>query len=627
MTGVSERSTSRDASGPGAPGALGGPERRVRRLRRDFAYVLPGMPLAVGSFAVLLTLTVASIATAVVWVGALLMPLTLLLAGQFAEISRRRLRSWGVQVQTPDYRPSGSGLVNFLRPLADPRRWFDLAFETVIALPLRIGTFTVAIAWSAVALDGVTRWLWSLLVPFDASSWSQLLSMMAPELVPSTERGAYLLDSGISLVIGAAFLLTLPTVIHGLARFDAFLTGTLLSPTRRTGHARSSTRSQVRSWGWMGCAFIALILLAVNWPLLAVLYGINVAMAMVLAFVHSGSAVLAMRWAQAGVGLSILAAVGTIVATSPAATQAPWPWAIPALLTHCLVLSVLALRHRWYWSVGAWTATALLTAGAWVLLFENLPRGSITNGVVQVALSAVLVTLGILGRQWRQRERRTREAEELSVREVQRRRDLEERNRIARELHDVVAHSMSVINVQATTAQYRKPGIDPSIQQEFDDIAKSSRQALSEMRSLLSILRNDEDAPTAPVLGIDDIPDLVESARGAGANITCTLRANAPAAVGQAAYRIVQESLSNALRHAPGASVRVTTELSPDGDGVTVQVTNSAPTEDHLPAPGSGLGLAGIEERARALGGTVSARPTASGGFRVRAQLPLPDGE
>ncbi|WP_258933407.1 histidine kinase dimerization/phosphoacceptor domain-containing protein [Nesterenkonia pannonica] len=114
---------------------------------------------------------------------------------------------------------------------------------------------------------------------------------------------------------------------------------------------------------------------------------------------------------------------------------------------------------------------------------------------------------------------RVEAAEASSAQQDRRRQELEERNRIARELHDVVAHSMSVISVQASTAPYRNPQVDEVSRQEFADIAASSRQALSEMRSLLSILRDESEAPTAPEPGIEDIDALIESTRASGAPI------------------------------------------------------------------------------------------------------------
>ena len=599
------------------------------RLWHDLAYVLPGLPLAVVSFAVLLTLTTVSVATVVVWVGAVLMPLALAVASRFAGLSRRRLRAWGVSVPPPRYRPVGSGPLGTLRLLTDSRRWLDLVFESVVALPLRLLTFVVAVAWTGVALGGLTSWIWALVLPQEASGWPHLLGSVLLG-VPQSGWGAYLLDSGINLVLGALALLTLPHVVRGLAVADALVTSAMLGGDAGRDRGDASEWDGARlpavsatGWAWVGASFTGVVLLAVGWPVLATVYGLNPALAMVLAAGQSAALVLAVRWAWPTIALSTLAALGTMLATSEVTTDmsAPWPWPVPTLVAYCLLVALIGLRHRWFWAAVAWTAGATATVVAFLVVGE-MPDGGLANGVVLLTVSGGLALLGALGRLWTRNTDRAEEAERLGAEEAQRRRDLEERNRIARELHDVVAHSMSVINVQASTARYRKPGMSKDVQQEFDDIAASSRQALEEMRALLSILRNDHDAPTAPVPQLGDIPELVEATRASGAAITYTgTGPDVPPTAGLTVYRVVQEALSNALRHAPGAAIDVTTAV---GNGVVaVSVVNAAPQTGREPAPGSGLGLAGIRERVTALGGTVSAGPTAHGGFAVEAAVPL----
>src|SRR5699024_6998662 len=125
----------------------------------------------------------------------------------------------------------------------------------------------------------------------------------------------------------------------------------------------------------------------------------------------------------------------------------------------------------------------------------------------------------------------------------------------------------------------RKPDIDESVQQEFAEIAESSRRALNEMRALLGILRDDEDAPTAPAPGLADIADLVRASRASGASIGYSGQVPAVTeTVGLTAFRVVQEALSNALRHAPGSAVQVSTQT--EGQWLLVQVRNSAPESD-----------------------------------------------
>lgn len=620
MQSMASESPSSAASA--APSRAGGVRHRVHRLGRDYRYVLPGLPLGAISFVLLVALTVVSLSTLIIWVGALMMPVTLLLGSRFARLSRKRLRAWGVDPAPVDYLPRGSGPMGLVRLLADPRRWLDFVFEAVLAFPLRLVTFVIAVTWTALAAGCLTLWFWWRFVP--------------AEVTPQGPLGAYLVDGWINAVLGVLFLLTLPAVIRLLAWTDAFLTNALLGgetseESVRDDHPdpapiswlrpRVATRPSTR-WVWASACFAALTLLAVAWPVLATLYGVHPAVAMVLAVTQSAAIVLAIRWPWAGIGLSSLSSLAAMLVTFAPAADLPWPWPVTGIIAQCLLLAVLALGHQWYWVASGWSASALLTALASVLAPTRAP-GVLANGVVLVSLTAGIALAGVLERLWRRGAARAQQAEELSIEEAQRRRDLEQRNRIARELHDVVAHSMSVINVQATTAQYRRPGIDEALQQEFDDIAKSSRQALSEMRSLLAVLRSDDTAPTAPVRTLKDIPDLVENARASGATITDSIEMDAPATVGPTAYRIVQEALSNALRHAPGAEIEVTAAFGNGRRALTVEVVNSVPEDGATPAPGSGLGLAGIRERVSALGGAVEAGPTASGGFRLVATLPV----
>lgn len=615
---------------------------RLRQLGRDYGYVLPGLPLAAISFAVLVGFTVASLVTVIAWIGALLMPLTLMIASAFARLSRLRLRAWGTLPAPVEYRPAGQGLRGVVQVVTEPRRWLDLAFETLIALPLRLLTFMIATIWTGIALGGVTYWIWWRFVPTDALAVMQLVSLGSPGPVLRSDRGLVLLDSGLVLLLGVVFLLTLPMVMSGLARSDAALTTTLLGGAvpPRSAHDRSADEPANTAdlphsafdgtgWVWVSTSFVAVILVIIGWPVLAAVHGSHPAVALGLTVSHSAASVLALRSARAGIALAMLAAAGTMLETSNVAAASPWPWPVTAMLAQCLLVAIVALRYRWPWAVGAWSLSTLLTVVALAAVTRGIPDAGIANGLVLISVTAGVAVLGVLARLWRESAGRAQQAEEFSAAEIQRRRHLEERNRIARELHDVVAHSMSVINVQASTAQYRKAGINAAVQQEFDDIAHSSRQALGEMRALLAVLRDDTAAPTAPVPTLADIPDLVEATRASGAIINYSVVSDAPPTVGLTAYRAIQEALSNALRHAPGATIKVRTAIDREDNAMVVEVLNSAPERDGPAAPGSGLGLAGITERVSALGGTVEAGSTPDGGFRVLASLPLdtsPDG-
>ncbi|HTF08952.1 MAG TPA: sensor histidine kinase [Asanoa sp.] len=302
-----------------------------------------------------------------------------------------------------------------------------------------------------------------------------------------------------------------------------------------------------------------------------------------------------------------------------------WPWNPAQIVFFLIVLLALALR-------------AESGVVAWVGLLTLIPVFLFVGPANAWGVSALFLLVLIAGdviRRRRQSERllseRLAEQEEQSELEKARRAVLEERTRIAREMHDVVAHHMSMIAVQAETAPFRVPGMDDPVRQEFVSIAGSARAAMTDMRRLLGVLRS-ETAPalTAPQPGLADIAELVETARRAGVPIT--LHGTVPDEEGPfalAAYRIVQEALANAARHAPGAAVRVA--VTRDDDAVALRVENdppATPTE-----PGDGHGIAGMRERATLLGGRFDAGPTVFGGFAVAATLPavarevIPEGQ
>ena len=205
---------------------------------------------------------------------------------------------------------------------------------------------------------------------------------------------------------------------------------------------------------------------------------------------------------------------------------------------------------------------------------------------------------------------------------------LEERTRIAREMHDVVAHHMSLIAVQSETAPYRLDDLSEGAKAEFAALSATAREALNDVRRLLGVLRSDGPAERAPQPQLADIATLVETSRRAGLSVDLSMPANGDAAVSHAvglcAYRIVQEALSNAGRHAPGTWVHVTVERDPDA--LRLDVVNGPPTtRDRAPGEDvrSGHGIAGMKERVALLGGSLSAGPNILGGFAVSAVLPL----
>ena len=208
-----------------------------------------------------------------------------------------------------------------------------------------------------------------------------------------------------------------------------------------------------------------------------------------------------------------------------------------------------------------------------------------------------------------------------------RRRLDEERLRIARELHDVVAHTMATINVQAGVAAHVLPTRPEAAAESLQAIKTASKEGLRELRAILNVLRQADDAdPTQPAPGIARLEDLIAGARRAGLETTFTVTGDPvrlPAAVDLAAYRIIQESLTNTIRHAGPATATVS--LGYAGDEVRIDVTDTGRGQPAIAGNGGGHGLAGMRERATAVGGTVAAGPGPSGGFRVAARLPLAD--
>jgi signal transduction histidine kinase len=207
-----------------------------------------------------------------------------------------------------------------------------------------------------------------------------------------------------------------------------------------------------------------------------------------------------------------------------------------------------------------------------------------------------------------------------------RRRVDEERLRIARELHDVVAHTMATINVQAGTAAHVLPTRPEVAAEALQAIKAASKEGLRELRAILNVLRQADDAdPTQPAPGTAQLETLVAGARRAGLETTLSVTgtpSRLPAAVDLAAYRIVQESLTNAIRHAGPAQAVVS--LCYRGAELRIDVADTGRGQSaSAVSEGAGHGLAGMRERAAAVGGSVETGPSPGGGYRVAARLPL----
>ncbi|MGW4392940.1 sensor histidine kinase [Streptomyces sp. NPDC004685] len=296
------------------------------------------------------------------------------------------------------------------------------------------------------------------------------------------------------------------------------------------------------------------------------------------------------------------------------------PWAPAGFFAHLVVMTVVAARTRPRTAAWMWAVTAAFGFFASVFWYS---MDSDTAPMLVVSALALLVTTSVHVR----REAKVEMTAQRQVTAVERDRRtlLEERTNIARELHDVVAHHMSVVAIQAEAAPYRVENPPPELEQAFVTIRENAVAALTELRRVLGVVRaEDYEAPDAPQPTLADLGRLLENVREAGLRVGQTVTGavrDLPQGVELSAYRIVQEALSNALRHAPGAEARV--EVSYVLGGLGLRIVNGPPTGLVKPSPGAGHGITGMRERIAMLSGEMTAGPTADGGYEVAAFVPV----
>lgn len=338
------------------------------------------------------------------------------------------------------------------------------------------------------------------------------------------------------------------------------------------------------------------------------------AVALLLALTHIAPLAWRRRHPEAVLGLMALTGLVFV------ATGAPAVGLGPAVLVG--VYSVAAYRPpaRSRPAIAGATLAMLVAVAASDAGFDTM-----------VADAVAFAVAGLLGDRQRRAvaeaaTERARAAELARTREqLARQAVVEERLRIARELHDIVAHAMSVITVQAGTARMVMDGSPDVARDALGAIEGTSRQALQEMRRLLSVLRHDGDGGAdalAPARGLADLDGLVETASAAGVRVEVRREGEPrplPAGADLAAYRIVQEALTNVCRHARASAATVEVRYGP-GE-VAVEVTDDG--IGGVPDGGGGHGLVGMRERAALYGGNVEAAPRPGGGFRVRARIPV----
>jgi signal transduction histidine kinase len=294
------------------------------------------------------------------------------------------------------------------------------------------------------------------------------------------------------------------------------------------------------------------------------------------------------------------------------------PTTAAAVVAEVVALYLVASRTRRLVSV--LFAIPFVVNAMFPLGGEDTSGISLIVAVVAVATLAIGDARRLRGEAIAERDASREEAAETMREQAA----MEERARIARELHDVVAHHVSMIAVQAETARLTTPNLSEEGRERFGDIAESARDALGEMRNLLGVLREDAGGggERRPQPGIDRLQELVDEARVTGTTIRLTLQGTvAPLSpsVDLAAYRIVQEALTNARRHAPGAGVDI--ELRYEARILHLRVRDDGPG----PPSGSpaGNGLMGMHERAETAGGILRTGPSEAGGFLVEAALPI----
>ncbi len=320
--------------------------------------------------------------------------------------------------------------------------------------------------------------------------------------------------------------------------------------------------------------------------------GAGLTAGLLLAVVQAGSLAVIRRRPEPAMAVAILAGVGLEVL----APNIGWLGQVAAVLA---CYARIRPPRRSLWVLGL-----LVAATPW-----KLAGGDWRNLLLAIAGPALGWSLGELGR-----------TRQLRREDEQRRIAAQERDRIARELHDVLAHTVSVIVVQAAAAEDvfdRRPDL---ARKALGTIGSAARSTLAELRVLLQSVSAEAGAEPQP--GLAQLGTLADSLRATGLRVELRRDdTDLPAAVDLSAYRIVQESLTNTLRHSRATLAQVSVRCA-DGT-VSLEISDEGPARAAGRVDGSRRGIVGMRERARLLGGTLDAGPTAEGGFRVRADLPL----
>ncbi|WP_329383065.1 histidine kinase [Streptomyces sp. NBC_01351] len=320
------------------------------------------------------------------------------------------------------------------------------------------------------------------------------------------------------------------------------------------------------------------------------------------------------------------AAVAMTVLFAALGSEASWPWTPGSFLAYIAVMVIVTLRTGPRVAAWMWTLTLALGFILSVVFRSGYAYGAGTNLPEMAVFSAFALVIASSIQIRRHAKAEVSAQQEVTAVERDKRTLLEERTTIARELHDVVAHHMSVVAIQAEAAPYRVKNPPPELEAAFVTIRENAVAALTELRRVLGVVRSaDYEAPDAPQPTLASLDGLLANVREAGLSVEKTVTGavrELPQGVELSAYRIIQEALSNTLRHAPGAVAGV--EVSYVLGGLGIRVVNEAPTGDVRPSPGAGHGITGMRERVAMLEGEMTAGETAGGGYEVAVFIPVP---
>ena len=325
-------------------------------------------------------------------------------------------------------------------------------------------------------------------------------------------------------------------------------------------------------------------------------------------------------------------AFGTLAVLNGLGTVSPWihsgAWSLLAMAYVLFIVTAASSRRAGVMALAV--GLAEICGDAVAIHYHRLPDVSSTAPVFLGTLAMVIAWLTGYSARQRRAYAEMLQAQAASSAVAQ------ERLRIARELHDVVAHSMSVVAVQAGFGQYVIDESPADAKEALGAIQATSRDALAELRRMLGVLRQHDSqqgpgspaAPLAPEPGLGEVPRLIQRTRGAGVDVSLTQRGtvrDVPAGIDVSAYRIIQEALTNVVRHA-GSGARADVVVGHGYNVLTIEVTDDggsfAPQAPR--SSGSGHGLIGMRERAQLCAGELQAGPLPAGGFRVLARLPVP---